>query len=47
MMKRTSRKVDEVVGHHTATHFREVGKCTVEQVAVNAVMAGARPSTSR
>jgi len=42
-MKHTSRKADEVVGHHTATHFREVWECTVEQVAVNAVMAGARP----
>ncbi len=43
MMKHTSRKADEVVGHHTATHFREVWESTVEQVAVNAVMAGARP----
>ena len=43
MMRHTSRKPDEVVGHHTATHFREVWECTVEQVAVNAVMAGARP----
>ena len=43
MMKHTSRKPDEIVGHHTATHFREVWECTVEQVAVNAVMAGARP----
>ncbi len=43
MLKHTSRKPDEVVGHHAATHFREVWQCTVEQVAVNAVMAGARP----
>jgi len=43
MMRHTSRKPDEIVGHHTATHFREVWECTVEQVAVNAVMAGARP----
>jgi hypothetical protein len=43
MLRHTSRKADEVVGHHTATHFREVWECTVEQVAVNAVMAGARP----
>ncbi|HKA40723.1 MAG TPA: UGSC family (seleno)protein [Burkholderiales bacterium] len=43
MMKHTGRKPDEIVGHHTATHFREVWECTVEQVAVNAVMAGARP----
>jgi len=43
MLKHTSRKPDEVVGHHAATHFREEWECTVEQVAVNAVMAGARP----
>src|SRR5215510_5568961 len=43
MMRHTSRGADEVVSHHTATHFREVWECTVEQVAVNAVMAGARP----
>src|SRR4029079_12975720 len=43
MLRHTSRKPDEIVGHHTATHFREVWECTVEQVAVNAVMAGARP----
>ena len=43
MLKHTSRKPDAVVGHHAATHFREEWECTVEQVAVNAVMAGARP----
>lgn len=43
MLKHTSRKPDEIVGHHAATHFREEWECTVEQVAVNAVMAGARP----
>ena len=43
MLRHTSRKPDEAVGHHTATHFREVWECTVEQVAVNAVMAGAKP----
>ena len=43
MLKSTRRKPDEVVGHHAATHFREEWECTVEQVAVNAVMAGARP----
>lgn len=43
MLEHTSRKPDEVVGHHAATHFREEWECTVEQVAVNAVMAGARP----
>ena len=43
MLKHSSRKPEEVVGHHAATHFREEWECTVEQVAVNAVMAGARP----
>jgi hypothetical protein len=43
MLKHTSRKPHDVVGHHAATHFREEWECTVEQVAVNAVMAGARP----
>jgi hypothetical protein len=43
MLARTSRKPDEVVGHMRATHFREYWEYTVEKVAVNAVMAGARP----
>src|ERR687887_2248524 len=43
MLAHTSRKPDEVVGHMRATHFREYWEYTVEKVAVNAVMAGARP----
>jgi hypothetical protein len=43
MLARTSRKSDEVVGHMRSTHFREYWEYTVEKVAVNAVMAGARP----
>ena len=34
---------DEVVGRMRSTHFRESWEYTVEKVAVNAVMAGARP----
>jgi hypothetical protein len=33
-----------VVGHMRPTHFREAWEYTVEKVAVNAVMAGARPA---
>lgn len=43
MLARTSRKPDEVVGHMRPTDFREYWEYTVEKVAVNAVMAGARP----
>jgi len=43
MLKHTSHQPDEVVGHMQATHFREYWEYTVEKVAVNAVMAGARP----
>jgi hypothetical protein len=43
MLAHTSRKPDEVVGHMRATHFREYWEYTVEKVAVNAVMAGAKP----
>jgi hypothetical protein len=43
MLAYTSRKPDEVVGHMRATHFREYWEYTVKKVAVNAVMAGARP----
>ena len=43
MLARTSHKSDEVVGHMRATQFREQWEYTVEKVAVNAVMAGARP----
>jgi hypothetical protein len=43
MLARTRRKPDEVVGHMRSTHFREHWEYTVEKVAVNAVMSGARP----
>jgi hypothetical protein len=43
MLAHTRRKPDEVVGHMRATHFREYWEYTVEKVAVNAVMAGAKP----
>lgn len=43
MLAGTRRKPDEVVGHMRPTHFREAWEYTVEKVAVNAVMAGARP----
>jgi hypothetical protein len=43
MLKGTSHKPDEVVGRMAPTSFREFWEYTVEKVAVNAVMAGARP----
>jgi hypothetical protein len=43
MLARTGRKPDEVVGHMRPTDFREYWEYTVEKVAVNAVMAGAKP----
>jgi hypothetical protein len=43
MLAATSRKPDEVVGHMQPTEFRGHWEYTVERVAVNAVMAGARP----
>jgi hypothetical protein len=43
MLARTRHKPDEVVGRMRSTHFREYWGYTVEKVAVNAVMAGARP----
>jgi hypothetical protein len=43
MLKGTSHNPDEIVGHMSPTHFREAWEYTVEKVAVNAVMAGARP----
>ena len=43
MLAATRRKPDEVVGRMRPTHFRESWEYTVEKVAVNAVMAGARP----
>jgi len=43
MLKRTSRPPDQVVGRMRPARFREFWEFTVEKVAVNAVMAGARP----
>ena len=43
MLEGTSRARDEVVGRLRPTAFREFWEFTVEKVAVNAVMAGARP----
>lgn len=43
MLKATSQPPDKVVGRMRAGNFRENWEYTVEKVAVNAVMAGARP----
>jgi hypothetical protein len=43
MLAGTSRKPDEIVGRMRPTAFREFWEFPVEKVAVNAVMAGARP----
>lgn len=43
MLKGTSHSPDKVVGRMRAGNFRETWEYTVEKVAVNAVMAGARP----
>ena len=43
MLKATSHRPDEVVGKMRPTETQEDWSYTVEQVAVNAVMAGARP----
>jgi hypothetical protein len=43
MLAGTSHARDEVVGHMRPTAYREAWEFTVEKVAVNAVMAGARP----
>ena len=43
MIKGTSHSRDEVVGRLRPTDLREFWEFTVEKVAVNAVMAGARP----
>jgi hypothetical protein len=43
MLSGTSRKPDEIVGRMKPTRTREAWEYTVEKVAVNAVMAGARP----
>ena len=43
MLAGTSHKPDEIVGHMSSNRFRLPWEFTVEKVAVNAVMAGARP----
>jgi hypothetical protein len=43
MLKGTSHSPDTIVGRLRPTAFREAWEFTVEKVAVNAVMAGARP----
>ncbi|HEY7445630.1 MAG TPA: UGSC family (seleno)protein [Vicinamibacterales bacterium] len=43
MLKGTHRSPDEVVGRLRPTFYREFWEFTVEKVAVNAVMAGAKP----
>ena len=43
MLKGTSHAPDEIVGRMRPTVYREWWEFTVEKVAVNAVMAGARP----
>ena len=43
MLAATSRKPDEIVGRMQPVEFRVAWEYTVEKVAVNAVMAGARP----
>ena len=43
MLAHTSHKPEEVAGHLRSNQFRQPWKFTVEKVAVNAVMAGARP----
>ena len=44
MLKGTSHSPDKVVGRLRPAEFREFWELTVEKVAVNAVMAGARPA---
>jgi hypothetical protein len=43
MLKGTSHPPEKIVGRLRPTVFREAWESTVEKVAVNAVMAGARP----
>jgi hypothetical protein len=43
MLAGTSHKPEEVVGRMRPTNFRESWEYTVEKVAVNAVMSGAKP----
>jgi hypothetical protein len=45
MLAGTRRGPGEIVGRMRPTHFRESWEYTVEKVAVNAVMAGARPES--
>src|SRR3712207_9544123 len=40
---RSSHAPDEIIGRMRPTHFREYWAYDVEKVAVNAVMAGAKP----
>jgi hypothetical protein len=44
MLAGTSHAADEVVGRMRPTNYREYWEYTVEKVAVNAVLAGARPA---
>ena len=44
MLKGTSHQPDKVVGRMRPTAYREFWELTVEKVAVNAVMAGAKPN---
>jgi hypothetical protein len=44
MLRGTSHAPDEVVGQLRPTNYRELWEFTVEQVAANAVMAGAEPA---
>jgi hypothetical protein len=43
MLAGTSHAPDEIVGHMQPTNFRAAWEYTVEKVAINAVMAGAKP----
>jgi hypothetical protein len=43
MLRNTSHAPDEIIGRMRPTNFREFWAYDVEKVAVNAVMAGARP----
>jgi hypothetical protein len=43
MLAGTRRRPDEIVGRMRPTNYREFWEYTVEKVAVNAVMAGAKP----
>ena len=47
MLAGTAASRDEIVGSMRPTHYREAWEFTVEKVAVNAVMAGARPAYCR